>query len=441
MLFRFGLLLLVVGTFFLGEHSASSTGYPGVWALIPTLATVAIIIGGKVENPTLWHKGLSSPLATYIGTLSYSLYLVHWPLLVLGRSFWRNSELLINFVLVVAAFPIAALLKKFIEDPIRYSQKPKLSNRLALQLSGSMIALVALFGVLGLVQTKSAYAATAVVKDGESNSIKLHPSPALASQDYFSLAKFGCALGVTETRPRTCQFGDRKSKKKVLLLGDSHASAIFPAVQAAALQNHWKLYVWEKNSCPIAKVTKWDPIRRRPFWECNQFRDWALKSAISLRPNLVIVTNAYNPKSSFLKGTKGQLVSGSQNRNLLKFGFRKSMNQIIKHKIPVIYLHEPPVAPFSPPNCLVTKRDVQACEFKAPLLAPEFESAKGMAGVSVLDLYSAVCLSKICNPVKGDILVYRDVTHMTQTYVLTLVRKFADLLGDNGSLIRLGEQN
>ena len=427
-LFQSGLVMVVVSAFLLTEQSFHDLNYPGLLAAIPTLATGAILAGGMGGTSSILAKPLCSPVALAIGAMSYALYLIHWPLLVLGHSYWHRSDLVLNVVLVSVAFPAAWVITKFVENPIRFSHKLKRSNRYSLQLAALSLALVSSFGFISISQAKSAFATTAFVTNTNQKLVRLRPSPATASQDYFALSKFGCSLGFQETVPKTCMFGDESSLKSVLLLGDSHASAIFPAVQSAALRNHWKLYVWEKNSCPISDVTKWDAARKRAFLECNVFRKNVLRKAAQLKPNLVVIATAFNPESRYLDRVTGQTLSTSKTYVQLQSGFRKSVSTLTRNKIPVIYLHEPPFAPFSPADCLIAEGDVNACQFSPPLSAPEFQAARELPGVSVLDLYSAICNAKICNPVKGDILVYRDQTHMTKTYVLTLTPKFNLLL-------------
>ena len=423
-----GLVTVIVSGFLLSEQAFHDLNYPGFAALIPTLATGAILIGGMVGTSSWLSKFLGNPIVQAIGAMSYSLYLIHWPLLVLGHSYWQRSDLVLNVVLVCTAIPIGWALTKFVENPIRFSHKLKKSNSHSLQLAAMSLTLVSGLGFISISQAKSAFANTSIVTNAKQESVRLRPSPATASQDYFALSKFGCSLGFRETMPKACMFGDRFSQKSVLLLGDSHASAIFPAVQSAAVRNHWKLYVWEKNSCPIADVTKWDAVRKRAFLECDVFRKIVLHKAAQLKPNLVVIATAFNPESRYLDRVTGQHLSTSKAYAQLQSGFRKSVSTLTRNKIPVIYLHEPPFAPFTPADCLIAKEDVTACKFPTPLAAPEFQVTRNNAGVSVLDLYSDVCNSTMCSPVKGDILVYRDQTHMTKTYVMTLTPKFNLLL-------------
>jgi peptidoglycan/LPS O-acetylase OafA/YrhL len=80
-----GMALIVFGFVFIDE----SYHFPGWIALVPTLGAVAVIVSIANAATTL-GRVLSVPLMVLIGKLSYSIYLWHWPLIVIGR---KNAEL------------------------------------------------------------------------------------------------------------------------------------------------------------------------------------------------------------------------------------------------------------------------------------------------------------------------------------------------------------
>ena len=77
-----GLLMIVISQFFMNDQSL----FPGYWALLPTLSCALIIQSG---NQSFINKFILSSLPfTFIGKISYSLYLWHWPLIVYSRLFY-----------------------------------------------------------------------------------------------------------------------------------------------------------------------------------------------------------------------------------------------------------------------------------------------------------------------------------------------------------------
>ena len=96
---------------------SSTTPFPGAYALPPCLAAAVLIYCGE---GTLPGKLMSSPPLTYVGRISYSLYLVHWPVTVLLRHYNLRAPTPLEVVLIVAvSFALAHLSWKFVEQPFR----------------------------------------------------------------------------------------------------------------------------------------------------------------------------------------------------------------------------------------------------------------------------------------------------------------------------------
>ena len=119
-------LILGLGRIFIGVFCfTSTTPFPGVYALVPCLGTGLVIFGGMASGLRVI---LANWLAVGIGKISYSLYLVHWPLIVFYK-YHRLAPLthLEQAGISVAAILIAALMYTFIEQPFRGSDQSPLS--------------------------------------------------------------------------------------------------------------------------------------------------------------------------------------------------------------------------------------------------------------------------------------------------------------------------
>ena len=81
-----GLMLIIIASFFLSENNL----YPGWWALCPTLAAAAIMQSGS--DSIVNKQILSNKVMIFIGKISYSLYLWHWPLLVFSRILYPEGS-------------------------------------------------------------------------------------------------------------------------------------------------------------------------------------------------------------------------------------------------------------------------------------------------------------------------------------------------------------
>ena len=109
-----GLALVIVGIVVIGDE----TPYPGMAALIPVLGTVLVILGG-MAGPTLPGRLLANPVAGYLGRISYSLYLWHWPLLILVPIAVGIDTLEFRLVLAGVAVLLAMLSTELVERPFR----------------------------------------------------------------------------------------------------------------------------------------------------------------------------------------------------------------------------------------------------------------------------------------------------------------------------------
>jgi len=124
----------------------STTPYPGNAALLPTLGAAALIVGGGSGGPVTWL--LTREPTRFIGRISYSLYLWHWPILVLpslatGQALPLGLALVLGGVSVV----VAAASWRLIEEPFRRGRMWTRRPRLVLASAATMAVAVAVFAM------------------------------------------------------------------------------------------------------------------------------------------------------------------------------------------------------------------------------------------------------------------------------------------------------
>jgi hypothetical protein len=92
------------------------------------------------------------------------------------------------------------------------------------------------------------------------------------------------------TAPNTkCVYGDKSSKTVIALVGDSHASHLFPAIERLAKLRHWKLVVLVKVSCGFADMRIRNVALGREYRECATWNANVVKRLKVLKPALTIV--------------------------------------------------------------------------------------------------------------------------------------------------------
>ncbi|QYH35617.1 acyltransferase family protein [Salinibacterium sp. M195] len=415
----------LAGILFAAATYSSSTQFPGAAALLPVLGAALLIwFGGRarMSGPLVL---LHFPVVQFMGTISYSLYLVHWPLIVLLAYLRPVAEDRISFISVAAALcsvPLAWLLFRFVEFPfIRSSTMPGRSPRrvLIVGLVASTAVIAVALGSLAagaLRPTDAGRTATPIVGPldelvfSEFVPSNMLPSLAEASGSVPSTYASGCHLGVAEVVAPDCVFGDTESSSRVVLFGDSHAAQWFPALEASSAAHGTALYNLTKSSCPSIPVAI--ELENVPYRACDEWRDNSVAQINELRPSMVIVSNF----SSYI-GVDGDAISPESWAR----GY-EALRQAIDPTIDVAVISDTPSFPQTPALCLAQHlNDALACSesrshaIKADFAAANIVSSKAI-GAQFVDLTDAFCDSERCGVIVGATLMYRDSHHITVEY-------------------------
>ena len=232
-----GLMAILAASFWF----TTETPFPGVAALLPVLGAVLLLPTGARQSSA--RVILEHPASQFLGRLSYSWYLWHWPVLVLASMVWKLAlPGRMGFVLVSLA--LAWLTQILVENPVRFY--PALLPR-----PGLSVALAGGLTLLSVAVCSSFYLKATHL---ENTNKQLKFTRAVA--DLPAVDQDGCNLGYSATKSPACVFGDITSSKSVVLFGDSHASQWFPALERIARDNHWKLISFTKSACPVPSLDR-----------------------------------------------------------------------------------------------------------------------------------------------------------------------------------------
>jgi peptidoglycan/LPS O-acetylase OafA/YrhL len=232
-----GLAMMLAPVFLL----TPATPFPGPAALPSVLGTAMLI-----AVPASWinRRLLSLRPLVFIGKVSYSWYLWHWPLLALVRILYDGTPTVAASLLTVAAaLAVAALSYYWIEQPFRRSTRPP-------------IPLLVRYAAVSLVLL----AAWATIWLGHGLPWRF---PALAKMEAAgqTLKADPCLAGETDQPNLTLACYDASAARpSVALWGDSHAAALAPALRSAANAQGYGFVELEKNSCtPLTGATHYIP--------------------------------------------------------------------------------------------------------------------------------------------------------------------------------------
>lgn len=397
--------------------------YPGLVALLPTAGTVALLYGGGGANGPA--RLLAAAPLRLLGKISYSLYLWHWPLLVIPAALLERSLTGAETVAAVAcAVVISWLSWRFVEQPFRYGEwSRRVPSWGVIRVGVAGILTVALF-TQGLADGLAAPSISAVATPSPSGSaqpsnapialpVDLAPSLASARTDEERLRGDGCLAFERVTTPPDCEYGVTGSATTIALVGDSHASHWFPALEAAAIEHGWRVVTFVKVSCSFTTLAQRNLALKREYRECAAFNEAVVARINTLKPALTIVVN----RRTFRPITGG----GTPELAGAAFG-----EMVARLSGATAILVDTPDPGREVPACLSKHMgDIRPCLFARDdsdnqEIGVAERVAAEVSGARLIDLTSEICGTWPCSPVHGNLLIYRDADHMTKTFSRTL---------------------
>lgn len=116
-----GLALIAASIFLIGEGSA---GFPAPWAILPVIGAALVVAAGVGIEPK-YQAFLRNPVSGYIGDISYSLYLVHWPVIIIVGTL-MDPGVAYSVAVIALAFGLAVASYHFVENPLRRADGARL---------------------------------------------------------------------------------------------------------------------------------------------------------------------------------------------------------------------------------------------------------------------------------------------------------------------------
>ena len=367
---------------------------PGVSTLLPIAGAMAVLVGSTTSP---WDR-----LLGWFGDYSFSIYLVHWPLIVIALSRYQGLSATAKILLAGLSIIFGFVIAKIVERPFRFNQ------RFAWKMPtwGVAIGCVAL-----LLFGASSFEAAAA----KNSKIQLDRSEPIIYHD-------GCHLDFGVSAPTSpCLFGDLRSKSEVVLAGDSHSAQWFNAVEAAAIHNHWKLLVFTKSSCPASFL----PTKRSAIADtsCAKWQRYISARIAADKPDRVILTS-YSEYSY-------ALVGGGDYATRYAEGEASFIASLKAPKSSIYLIEDTPHPPQSPAECLSKNAgQINTCNFALTRSAATWAIRKGLSrsGIHYLNLNGLLCPADICNALFAGRNTYRDGSHISVSTSRSLAPTLISLL-------------
>jgi peptidoglycan/LPS O-acetylase OafA/YrhL len=396
-----GLLALI----FSAELLPVSERFPLYLLAIPAVATAAVLLAGAGAPSSLVMGLLNSRPLQWLGAISYSLYLWHWPVLTIARNASSNNSLALRAGCIIVAILLAALTHAVVENPIRFH--PVLMARPVLSLA---------VAAMSLTVCMAAFAGWGAALLHSQQFRKFHR----AVEDAPPLHELGCNADI---QPKLCFFGETfRPVLTAVLFGDSHAAQWFQPLKDIAETNRWKLITMVKVGCSPMYINTYRPANAAENPICDQWRTLTLAKIREMRPDMVILTSSSQYPAL---NDPSRLVDLSD----WEGGARRTFLALAQAETNIRFIRDTPHADYDVPSCLA-QREWNGRATCPPLLRSraldvdvykaETRAAANVAGVRFVDLSDAIFHGDQCTPEQGDLVLFRDGDHMTGTFAASL---------------------
>jgi peptidoglycan/LPS O-acetylase OafA/YrhL len=454
-----------------------ATPFPAPNALYPVLGTCFVILAGTGEQSAAYNRMawiLTNPVSRYVGKISYSLYLWHFPVIIILATLVPEGSKRF-YVLAVALMLVLSIGSfKFVEDPIRRSslgsssvREPGAQQRHRIRL----LAAVGIFAVLLIVVPLTAFATlgqqrttdanrspsgtgrqestVATTVGGRQEQLRsallaeqwpaLAPDPATMGADGalakpVEWTKDGCLGGelsplahekdVTANAAR-CAYGSETATKSVMIFGDSTTMSFVPGIRKALEGQDIRIYVYTVAACSPTLVPAGEDASAE---ECIRFKAWVQDEIQRLQPITVVSSFLRNDGHLASKAT-GAEADAEWQRNIASMAayVTRTGARYVLLEAPAPAKAEPSlcITRFSKPSDCVTER------------APSFDNysdvaSRALDSVGKNALYVPTkdwfCVEGRCPAFIGNTALYADINHISARASEELAPLMADAL-------------
>ncbi|MFL4474809.1 acyltransferase family protein [Paeniglutamicibacter sp. MACA_103] len=428
----------IAGIIVSGVVFDSATPFPGYQAALPVVGTAVVIWVAATSrySPTTL---LSSRPFQFLGAHSYSIYLWHWPVLVLLPFVSGPLGTLDLVAVALVTILLSMLTKKYVEDAFRKTlDVSSLLTPLRFLVAATACVVLAAAGVAGEARKREESASVsleaalnggvacfgaAALADpsGDCQNTadrELILSPALAKTDKSAAYDDGCWSNAPFEKKPTCTYGTGKTQ--VALVGNSHAGHWLPALEKMAAEKDWTITTFLVSRCnPTAATLKFDAEIKAQG--CADYGKWVLDQTAQGQFDLIISSERQSVPVA------GHSMKTSEAP--ARAGYENYLHRWTASETPIVVIRDTPYPGATLrniPDCVATATDANAeCsgstdrwEWMDPLADVAAEGSH--ENVAVIDPTRYFCQDGTCPAVIGGVVVYFDASHITATYAETL---------------------
>jgi peptidoglycan/LPS O-acetylase OafA/YrhL len=457
-----------------GRFLTPESGVPGFAAAPVVLATAIILAIGDDHASPLARRLIGFAPVQWLGDISYSLYLWHWPLLILTPLALGVAKLSVarRIVLLGAALVLSAITKRHVEDRFRFLRQAQkhaarsFGNAPALAAYLLMSASLAGCAFLGarFLEGKSIKAAETLYR------LSLNPGPCFGARatepgancpNSHLLAEWDFAIESWKTQVNVfpngafaerashfdlcqnelgdsavvpCEFGaaENTAREHIALFGDSHAGMWESALATFVVPRGIRVRSFLASSCAITADDRALAYYLRPEYReaCRIWRRAAAAKIIADKQidTVVISDNSY--EHEILSGTDSWSEDDGHGVAEILRRFRAAGKR-------VVVIDDVPYLQFSLPDCLArTRTSNDPCTVDETQIPASTPLGRGVAlmpagEIDYLNLRDVFCDGAVCHSVIGGIPAYMDMNHITAPFARSLAARIEKLITKN----------
>ncbi|MBF4546813.1 acyltransferase [Corynebacterium afermentans subsp. lipophilum] len=429
----------------------TSLAFPGPVALIPLTGAALVILSGNANGVS---KVLASAPMTWLGSVAYSLYLWHWPLLIIVTVIggYDTPPAWLGALVILVSLCLAHVTHTLVEDPLRQHRPrprgdddPVAAARASLRTLpgvaravGGVLA-AALFAVALAVQpywdkqVDSAeealdpvnYPGARAIQGAQVPDVKPQPDPSLIAGVFPPIGLDDCMIFLPEAPDAMpgpdCTYGDLEAETTIVLAGGSHIEPFIVPLDKLGKEHHFKVATFVRQECPLVIGGPLDPANDIVSPECAEWGENAMQEIINLQPDLFISTSTR---------PAGHAGDGRVSADYVPDAYANLWQRLAELGIPFVGLRDnpwmftPTGEPMDPNLCVVAGHSEHACSMAADMVyAPEDPAAYFLDGAFAqweIDTAGWYCVDSLCPPQIGNVYIYRDQNHISNAYAESL---------------------
>lgn len=408
-----GFVLILVPVLVFDED----TLFPSYKALFPCMGALFVMLSTR---RTGWAASiLQSKVAVFLGLISYSLYLWHWPLIVMKNWFTDNeSNVVINMLVLLLSVLLSAITYKLVETPFR--NKAAIPDKPLLISAGASFALVGLLGSVLYFQGNSAIVDPDLELDGVyQRAVAAAPNRAECFEKVRLTGEFqSCSLPGNATG---------ESAKNIFVWGDSHGSAFMPSLSELS-EKHNVVFSNNSGCPPVIDLKRIDYLQ-----SCPRISQQIFDHIIDADYDLVVLVGAF---SNYLNhGMVGHLDAkpGKNIANALN-DFSELMPATLSRfeemDLPFLIFVQPPRMAKHVPEAFLRAgtlgaspepETISLAEYEKQI-EPLYQAIPEQWHHTMINLSSLYCPDNVCVSMRDGKLLYKDPHHISNDYTKIIAK-------------------